>query len=126
MQIVIQTVPPESQRYATVGDYFFDENGVRQIRVSDLGNPDFEFLVALHELVEQHLCQKAGIPDEAIDRFDKEFEAHRHPDNDDEPGDDKEAPYYAEHQCATAIERVVAAMLEVDWKDYEARINSLT
>jgi hypothetical protein len=42
-----------------------------------------------------------------------------------EPGDDPAAPYHLQHQFATKIERQVARQLGVDWKAYEAAINSL-
>jgi hypothetical protein len=42
-----------------------------------------------------------------------------------EPGDDPEAPYHAQHQFATKIERQLATALGVDWKAYEAEISAL-
>ncbi len=95
-----------------------------------MGNPDYEFLVALHELIESHLVQKRGIPDAAIDEFDIEFEKRRAaapPDFADyaEPGSDPAAPYYREHQFATAIEKSVAEELGVDWDEYDRAVKAL-
>jgi len=90
-----------------------------------MGDADSEFLVALHELVEAYLCQKAGIPDEVVTAFDKAFEAKRQPGNTDEPGDDPEAPYRHEHRIATIVEMIVADAANVDWHKHEANVNAL-
>lgn len=123
--IHIRTIPHHLQRYPTVGDYYTHPNGVRQLQVSAMGNPDYEFLVALHELIESHLVQKRGIPDSAIDEFDMWYERTRTPGDQTEPGDDPGAPYRREHQFATVIERLVAHELGVDWWNYERKVNSL-
>lgn len=134
--IVIKTIPHAKQRYPTVGDYFdgvlvdpthYNEPA-RHFRISDMGNPDFEFLVALHELIESHLVQKRGISDYAIDAFDKDFEIAREQGlqaKDAEPGDDPQAPYHREHVFATTIEKWVARELGVDWQEYGEAVMSL-
>ena len=49
----------------------------------------YEFLLALHELVEAMLCAETGVSQAAVDAFDKAYEAKRPPaDKDSEPGDD--------------------------------------
>lgn len=90
-----------------------------------MGNPDYEFLVGLHELVEVWLCQKAGITDEQVTAFDKDFEAKREDGNTDEPGDDSASPYRQQHRTATLIEMIVADAAGVNWKDHEATVNAL-
>jgi hypothetical protein len=128
--IVIQTVPHSVQRYPTCGDYreatFAAEAEIlpriepaELITVSAVGNPDFEFLVGLHELIEWYLTQKRGIQEAAITAFDVAFKGR------DEPGDDPSAPYHREHRFATDIEMQVAAELGVDWNEYEAAIEAL-
>jgi hypothetical protein len=124
-RIIIETIPHASQRYETVGDWQRDENGDLVIRVSGMGNPDYEALVALHELVEVLLCEKRGIKAEAVDAFDKEYEANRKEGDDSEPGDSLDAPYRKEHFFATNIEALMSAELGVDWPKYEAAINAL-
>ena len=42
-----------------------------------------------------------------------------------EPGDSPDAPYHKEHVFATKIERLLAKEFDVDWREYEAAINSL-
>lgn len=124
MKIIIQTIPHSEMRYDTCGDYW-EENGIMKIRVSDMGNDDYSFLVAIHEMIEQHLCKKRGITEESITHFDIEFEKNREKGNDDEPGDDPRSPYKREHFFATTIERLVASELGVDWQEYEKEINIL-
>ncbi len=123
MKIIIETIPHERQRYDTVGDYFWGLDGALHIWVSALASEKMEFLVALHEMVEYMLCEHHEIGIETIDAFDMAWKPH---DGIEEPGDDLAAPYYAEHQCAMGIERTVAAMLGVNWVEYERRIAALS
>ena len=127
MKTIIETIPHKSQVYDTVGDWRV-EDGVLRVRVSDMKNDDYEFLVALHELVEQHLCKKRGITEAQVDEFDIEFEKLRANSvtmTTAEPGDNRFAPYRHEHCIATGIERIVAGVLGVNWADYEEEINAL-
>ena len=119
MKINIETIPHTQQRYPTIGDYWDSADGVQQIKVSDMKNEDYEFLVAIHELIEKHLCRKANIKEEDITNFDIAFEKNRENGNVDEPGNDPQAPYYIQHQFATAIEKEVARALGVDWEEYD-------
>jgi len=128
MRTLIETIPHKSQVYETVGDWRNDPDGTLRIRVSDMKNDDYEFLIALHEMIEQHLCKKRGITTESVDEFDIEFEKHRANSvgiNTSEPGDNRFAPYQNEHCIATGMERIMAAALGVKWSDYEEAINSL-
>jgi hypothetical protein len=125
MKITIETIPHENHRYTTVGDWYYDADGTLQIKVSALSDWRREALIAVHELVEVLLCKQDGITTESVDKFDKEFEANRHPDNEDEPGDEPTAPYVKQHCMATGIERILAAALGVDWKPYEQELCDL-
>ncbi len=129
MNINIQTIPHQEQRYNTVGDYWERQTPegatVVEVRISVLPNPLFERLILIHELVEYFLVSLAGIPIQAIDDFDIAFEAQREPSDLGEPGDQRQAPYYHQHQMATVIERLCAFLLGVDWQDYEDAVNSL-
>lgn len=121
MNITIQTIPHDQQRYPTIGDYWFEKNGDIQIRVSDTGNWKYEALVALHEAVEVLLCKDRGISEPEIKAFDEAFEAHRPADDpDSEPGDAPGAPYAKEHRFAENLERLFAAELGVNWNQYDA------
>jgi hypothetical protein len=118
MKIVIETVPHSRQRYDTCGDYWMDDEGIWQVRISTLLNEKYESLVAIHELVEMVLC-RGKVTVAEIDLFDTKF------DGEGEPGDSIKAPYYKQHQIATGIERILAAELGVDWNKYEATIDKL-
>lgn len=126
VKIVIETIPHTSQRYPTVGDWWIDDDGTWQIRVSEppetstLFPEKFAFLVALHELVEMAMCRSHGITGEEIDSFDKHFAGEG------EPGDDKNAPYHFEHRIATGVEVIIAAQLGVDWNEYDRAIEDLS
>lgn len=119
LNIQIRTINDTDQRYDTVGDYQTDESGKNEIVVSKMPDERFEFLIALHELIESRLCKERGITDEVIDAFDMEYEKNRQPgDTDSEPGDQLDAPYHKEHTFATKIEKMTAEELGVDWDEY--------
>lgn len=117
MKTEIRTIPHHAQRYPTIGDYF-PHGGTNLIFVSELGNKDYEFLVAIHELVEMYLCQKHGIKESDITAFDI---AHQ----DIDPGLSKEAPYHKEHMAALKVEKMIAKELKVDWNKYEKRLEEV-
>jgi hypothetical protein len=119
MQISIETIPHDCQRYDTVGDWQFDSEGGLLINISDTGSPLFNQLIAIHELVEALLCHKDGVTDEVVDDWDR-----AHLDSSD-PGSIYECPYYEQHLTATIIERLMARELGVDWRAYADTVNSL-
>ena len=125
MKIQLRTIPHSEQRYETVGDWENLPEGSLRISVSDMGNDDYAFLVAIHELVEVWLCNKRGITDEAVSAFDIEYEKNRPEGDESEPGDHPDAPYRKEHFFATNIERMIALELGVDWAQYDQKVMSL-
>ena len=125
MEISVKIIPQSEHRYPTCGDFYVDASGVRHVLVSDMGNDDYAFLVAIHEVIEQHLCLKRGITEESITDFDIEFEKNRKEGDESEPGDNINAPYLREHFFATNIERLVAEQLGVDWEEYNKAVMSL-
>jgi len=125
MKIQLRTIPHSEQRYETCGDWENLPEGSLRISVSDMGNDDYAFLVAIHELVEVWLCNKRGITDEAVSAFDIEYEKNRPEGDESEPGNHPDAPYRKEHFFATNIERMIALELGVDWKLYSERVESL-
>lgn len=127
MKIQIETIKHTDHRYETVGDYY-DCFGHTFIEVSEMSNPDYEFLVALHELVEYWLTKKRGIKEEDITAFDVMFEKEREEGKhtlDEEPGFDPRAPYLKEHTFATEIEKQVANEIGIDWEAYDHEVMSL-
>ena len=120
MHIQIDTVTHCTQRYNTVGDWFYEpERATLRIRVSKLPDARYEFLVALHELIEQRLCERDGVSQATVDAYDK-----AHLDSDD-PGSEADAPYRSQHEFSTAIEMLVAQRLGVDWKAYDDAVKAL-
>ena len=118
MYIRIKSIPYKEQRYPTCGDWQFAGDHLI-IRVSDLGDWRMEYLVADHEVREALLCRHRGITEKQVDEFDLAFKGPG------EPGDDPQAPYKREHFFATSIERLTAAELDVDWAEYEGKLNAL-
>lgn len=121
----LKFIPHSEQRYETVGDWIVDPDGNHEIRVSDMGDERYNWLVAFHELAEFMLCLQRGIKQEDVDAFDKAFEDKREDGNCDEPGDDIKAPYRKEHFFATTVERALSAEMGVDWKSYDDTVMSL-
>lgn len=124
MRIDIKTIPHSQHRYPTVGDWYERED-VMYIRVSEMSDWRYEFLVIAHELIEVYICKHDGVKEKAVDRFDIAFEKKRKLGNNDEPGDDKKAPYRKQHCIATGVERILAGLLGVCWNDYADEIESL-
>lgn len=155
MKIVIKSIPHSHHRYSgTVGDYFTDKKGIEQVCVSEMSDWRYEYLVAMHELIEDFLCQHRGIKESDITEFDIEFEKYREERiqnqrdmqgkhasawyrrnkstqavideiNSEEPGDDKMACYHKEHVFATKIEKMLAEELQIDWAKYSKEIENL-
>ena len=126
LRMNIETIPHETQRYRTVGDYWCDEQGTEQVRVSEMVDWRYEALVAVHEIIEMALTRHRGIAEESITEFDVRFEN----DKDKglvqgEAGDNANAPYRREHFFATNVERLFAAELGVDWFEYDRYVDAL-
>lgn len=121
MKIYITTQPHRFQRYNTVGDWLTNKtDGTVRIFVSELGSWRMELLITIHELVEAFQCMHDGVTEESVDKFDKEFI-----ERDTEPGDSPKAPYAKQHCLATGIERILAATLDVQWSEYEGKLEAL-
>ena len=125
MNTHIKVIRHSAQRYPTCGDWYYNASSDLQIRVSKLSDGRYEQLIALHEFVEALLCDAAGVDEQAVTDFDMGFENMRRVGDTSEPGDCKDAPYYKQHQIATAIEKLIAVELGVNWQDYEKEINGL-
>jgi hypothetical protein len=119
--IVIKTIPHKEQKYDTAGDYYWQDNEIA-VRISRMDNRNYEFAIALHELLEIHLCLRDRIPLEWSTNFDLVFEKERaegkHKDT-NEPGDDPRCPYFKQHQMASRLEKYVIRILGEKWVDYD-------
>jgi len=60
-----------------------------------------------------------------ITEFDIEFEKNRKDGNENEPGDDANAPYKNEHFFATTLERLRVAEHKIDWEIYNKTVGEL-
>jgi hypothetical protein len=128
MEIKIKTIPHNTQRYPTVGDYIQQQDNSWYISVSETGNDKYNFLIALHEFIELYLTQLKGIKECDITAFDLYYEKCREMklvNEDSEPGFATNAPYRKEHTIATAIEMMIAAELGIDWLEYDRKISEL-
>jgi len=135
MNYRVQTIAHGSQDYDTVGDWKAPRAKLYEVRVSDMQNEDYAFLVGIHEQVEAWLCLKRKISQRTVDAFDKAYEAAREkgikalcghkPTKTSEPGKDIDAPYFNEHKFAEKIERMVAKEMGINWKEYEKVVESL-
>lgn len=132
IQIEIKIIPNAEQRVPGVGDWYVDDEGVLQIRVSETGNPQFNGLLVIHELVEtlvESLKQgDLNVPRWLVvqtDKYDETFEKRRHKDDRDEPGYEPSAPYYHGHMLASAVEHLIASLLRIDYNEYLHAIDRL-
>ncbi len=125
MGIFVQYIHHSLQRYDTCGDWWFDEHGSLQVRVSMMDDKRSMEAVALHEIIEALLCRAHGVPEEEVSRFDKQYEAMRTPHDTSEPGDEPDAPYHVEHRAATLIEKKYLSHLGVSWKEHTETVNNL-
>lgn len=110
---------PKDMRYPTIGDFFHTECGAEQYEVANLGNNDMNFLVALHELVESHICRKRGISEPDIKAYDM-----AHPESDD-PGGLPDCIYRKEHQFAEKIEYMVMKELGIKKEQYKKALDAV-
>jgi hypothetical protein len=127
LDIDLKTISRSKQRYPTVGDYFTKPNGREHtsVRVSEMGNWRYEFLVGVHELVEWALIRYHGVSEQEVDAWDLKYEAERKAGDLSESGDAVGCPYAREHTFATCVERLVAIALDVNWKEYNKFIEEL-
>jgi hypothetical protein len=121
LDIHIKTIPHKEQRYPTLGDYWRNSEGKQEMRISEMGNDDYAFIIAIHEMIEWYLTEKRGIKEEDIKAFDemfeKEFSQGLHPEA-FQPGLDPRAPYIKEHAFAVSIEKQLAKELGIKWEKY--------
>lgn len=139
MRFIIESIPHSSQAYPTCGDWRGDPDGAVHIYVSKEMGKDSCFLVAIHELIEVYLLSKRGVTTKEVDAFDIKYEkAHREGGkltgkrkkingkvDESEPGDDPKAPYFKEHQFATAVEQIVCTQLGISWEQHAKNVEKL-
>ena len=132
MNYRINTISHGLQKYPTCGDYGNDKKGT-WVSVSNLNNETWELAIALHELMEKHLCELSGITMKQIDDFDIAYENQRKKTPkgvapcgcpiQDEPGMDIHAPYHEQHVFAAGLEKQFIG--EAAWIVYDKKVNEL-
>ena len=118
--LVIATKPREAIPFNDVGWWGEQVDGTRGVNVAALGNTDYEFLVAIHEAVEQHMCLRDGVTAEQVDAWDA-----AHDNGAISAGDMSDAPYHHQHVAATMVEMQLCSLLGLDWQEYERFIEGL-
>lgn len=118
MKITTEIVPLESQRYATLGDYFQEEDRL-VFKITDTCNDAYNKLILIHELIEELMTSHRGIHEGDILKWDL-----LHYDSND-PGREPGSPYKEEHMFAEMVERMICHQLEIDWDEYEKHLNKV-
>jgi hypothetical protein len=112
-EINIKIIHCSKQRFPFLwGDYWVDNAGVLQIRVSAYVNPDHAMCCIIHEIMEAWRCFRKGVTLESIEDFDKS-----HIDCDD-PGTLPDAPYHKEHMQSIEIEKLIYKQNGDDFNEY--------
>jgi hypothetical protein len=70
------SIPHPGQDYPTCGNWRLGPSAT-SVYVSQLPDRRYEFLVAIHELIEAELCRFRGIGEEEVTAWDKQFEEDR-------------------------------------------------
>jgi hypothetical protein len=119
--IKLEIVEPGTHRAGITGaDWFYDEAGELHIKVSRMSDWRYTVTLLTHELVEALMCRHNGVTPKDVDEFDMPY-ARTH-EFDLNAGDEPDAPYRHEHCLATAIERILAAELDIIWKSYDDEV----
>lgn len=125
MDISIQVIPNDQHRPGITGaDWFWDEAGNLHVKVSKLSDWRREIALGMHEAAEAILCKHNGVTQKSVDEFDAKWEKE-HPAEKIAAGDQSDSPYRREHGFATAVERILASELGIDWNDYDEELNRL-
>lgn len=116
---------PQNMRYKTIGDWYTKQDKetndeVVRIETVDLGDANMNALVLLHEFVEYLLCTADGVTQEEVDEYDMENQDAQ---DEEELGENEDAPYHRQHMIADGVERIVASVMEVPWLDYSETVD---
>ncbi len=126
MNITIKIIPREAHRPEVDGcDWYYDEAGDLQIRISPMSCEAYEHALILHELFEALACRHDGVTQKQVDDFDLAYDK-AHPNEPDlGAGDDPEAPYHKQHNLATVVDRLFISSCGLKWADYDSELASI-
>jgi hypothetical protein len=114
MKITLEVIPHSKQRLGVIGDWFFKGDDLT-VRVSDLGDWRYNFLVLRHEMDEAMLCKHNEITTEMVDEDQVKSDDTDDPDSfSGYPG----ARLQNQHNDALAAEWIMARLLDVRWTEY--------
>jgi hypothetical protein len=128
IKLHIEVIPHKEQRAGMTGEWWTDENGVVQIRVSRMGDIRYEAMHVAHEVKEWALSvnDPVAMDDKITDAYDDAFLEKRAASLDipgyGEPGFGAGCPYGLGHHVGTADEMIMCAFYGVNWNDYEKRV----
>jgi hypothetical protein len=129
MNINIQVVPNEAikvRKGFTGADWWVDSDFNIQVRVaSELTDWREQACLAIHEAAEAIMCLHLGVTVQQVDDYDAKFEREHPGDGTTNVGDLADCPYRLPHNAATAMERVLAGVLDVPWQAYDDRLAAL-
>ena len=127
MNISIKTIPNAEikvRRGFTGADWWWDNNDNLQVRVAaEIDDWRERMSLAVHEVAEALMCRHLNISQQSVDDFDEEYQKTHEIDLNG--GDEPDAPYKIPHTFATAIERILTGVMEVDWKPYDDRLSKI-
>ena len=128
MKIKVKFKSLEDIRNNQLGDYFYDEEGTLVFHIADTGNEFYNKLILIHEICEEATTKQMGITEESISEFDHYFELKRNQGlvgENEENGYARDCNYRNQHTLSDSIERLMCAMTNTPWVDYEYHINNL-
>lgn len=124
MDIVVKVIDNSQHRSNITGaDWWYDDDGNLQVRISKMSDPRHESALALHEVFEALLCHFQDVKYQEVDAFDIPYEATH--DKKCNAGDEPDCPYRTQHGFATAAERIFTTALGINWLSYDKEIESL-
>ena len=115
----------QMRSYPDCGDWFTSSDGEPiMLATADTGNDFSNLAVLLHEFIESVWCWKNGISEQSVTEFDRKWFAE-HPNSNEEPGHDKNAPYHIGHVIAERFENEFLTQMGKMWSHHEEAIGKL-
>lgn len=127
IQFAAFTLPHAQMRsYPDLGDWLVNaDNSPALICAADTGDDRSNLAILLHEIVESFICFLTGVREEAVTEFDRKWFAE-HPESDEEPGNDRSAPYHMAHLIATRYERDFCDQIGLMWSVHEENCDKVS